>query len=73
LVVLATGIVPQTEGLPPGFARDEFHFLVPSDGNGGLYAAGCARQPGEVALTVQDATGAALKALQCAVRSSTHA
>jgi quinone-modifying oxidoreductase subunit QmoA len=73
LVVLATGIVPQTEGLPPNFALDELHFLCPPNGKTGFYAAGCARQPGEVSATVQDATGAALKALQCAVRSSAHA
>jgi quinone-modifying oxidoreductase subunit QmoA len=72
LVVLATGIVPQTEGLPPRFAVDEFRFLSPPNGKTGLYAAGCAHRPGEVSATVQDATGAALKALQCAVRSSTH-
>jgi quinone-modifying oxidoreductase subunit QmoA len=73
LVVLATGIVPQTEGLPPGFALDEFRFLSPPNGKTGLYAAGCAHRPGEVSATVQDATGAALKALQCAARSSHHA
>ena len=73
LVVLATGIVPQTGGLPPGFALDEFRFLSPPSGKTGLYAAGCARQPGEVSATVQDATGAALKAFQCAARSSPHA
>jgi len=72
LVVLATGIVPQTEGLPPGFALDEFRFLSPPNGKTGLFAAGCARTPGEVSATVQDATGAALKALQCAARSARH-
>ena len=72
LVVLATGIVPQTEELPPGFALDEFRFLSPPNGKAGLYAAGCARQPGEVSATVQDATGAALKALQCVARSARH-
>ncbi|MBM3747049.1 MAG: CoB--CoM heterodisulfide reductase iron-sulfur subunit A family protein [Acidobacteria bacterium] len=72
LVVLATGIVPQTEGLPPGFTLDEFRFLSPPNGKTGLYAAGCARRPGEVSATVQDATGAALKALQCVARSATH-
>jgi len=72
LVVLATGIVPQTDGLPASFARDEFRFLTNPEGQTGLYAAGCVRQPGEVPATVQDATGAALKALQCAVRSAAH-
>jgi len=72
LVVLATGIVPQTEGLPPGLALDEFRFVSSPNGRTGLYAAGCARQPGEVSATVQDATGAALRALQCAARSAAH-
>jgi quinone-modifying oxidoreductase subunit QmoA len=70
LVVLATGIVPQTDGLPPGFTFDEFRFIANGNGKTGLYAAGCVRRPEEVSATVQDATGAALKGLQCAVRSA---
>lgn len=73
LVVLATGIVPQTEGLPAALERDPYGFLAGPNGNGGLYAAGCARRPEDVYTTVQDATGAALKALQCANRSVSHA
>jgi quinone-modifying oxidoreductase subunit QmoA len=69
LLVLATGIVPRTEGLPEGFALDEFRFIANGNGKVGLYGAGCVRRPGEVSATVQDATGAALKALQCVVRS----
>lgn len=72
LLVLATGIVPQTEGLPEGFARDEFRFLTNPPGKTGLYGAGCARRPEEVSATVQDATGTALKAFQCVVRSAHH-
>lgn len=72
MVVLATGIVPNTEGLPEAFARDEFRFAVNPPGLKGLYAAGCVRRPEEVSATVQDATAAALKALQCAVRSARH-
>ncbi len=72
LVVLATGIVPQTDGLPEGFRRDEFGFLNVPNRNGGLLAAGCVRRPAEVSFSVQDATGAALKALQCANRSVSH-
>ncbi len=70
LVVLATGMVPETEGLPPGFVLDEFHFIANPNGKGGLYGAGCVRRPAEVSATVQDATGAALKGLQCVVRSA---
>lgn len=73
LVVLATGIVPNTDGLPAEFARDEFRFAVNPPGLKGLYAAGCVHRPEEVSATVQDATAAALKALQCAVRSARHA
>jgi len=71
LVVLATGMVPQTAGLPRGFSVDEFGFL--QNNTPGLYAAGCAKRPEEVAASVRDATGAALKAMQCAVRSARHA
>jgi quinone-modifying oxidoreductase subunit QmoA len=72
LVVLAAGIVPQTDGLPAGFVPDEFHFLNDGSERPGLYGAGCVRRPGEVSATLQDATGAALKAFQCAVRSAHH-
>jgi quinone-modifying oxidoreductase subunit QmoA len=71
LVVLATGIVPQTAGLPPAFAADEYGFLI--NNKAGLIPAGCVRRPEEVSASVQDATGAALKALQCAARSAQHA
>jgi quinone-modifying oxidoreductase subunit QmoA len=72
LVVLATGMVPQTKGLPVRLRRDDFGFLDVSDGRMGLYAAGCVRHPADVSTTVQDATGMALKALQCARRSECH-
>jgi quinone-modifying oxidoreductase subunit QmoA len=72
LVVLATGIVPETEGLPAALERDEFGFIAGPNGASGFYAAGCARRPEEVSATVQDATGAALKALQCVNRSVCH-
>lgn len=66
LVVLATGMVPQTGGLPAAFSRDECGFLIGANGRAGLNAAGCVHRPGEVSSVVRDATGAALKALQCA-------
>jgi quinone-modifying oxidoreductase subunit QmoA len=72
LVVLATGIVPQTEGLPSGFEPDEFQFINNGSEKPGLYSAGCVRRPGEVSSTLADATGAALKAFQCVVRSARH-
>jgi heterodisulfide reductase subunit A-like polyferredoxin len=73
LVVLATGIVPNTADLPPGFHLDEFRFAVNPPGLAGLYAAGCVHRPEEVSATVQEATGAALRAFQCVVRSAGHA
>jgi len=72
LLVLATGIVPQTDGLPAGFALDEFRFVARSNGRSGMVAAGCVARPEDVSATVQDATGAALKALQAVVRSAHH-
>jgi quinone-modifying oxidoreductase subunit QmoA len=72
MVVLASGIVPQTDGLPSGFIPDEYQFLNDGSEKPGLYGAGCARRPGEVSTALQDATGAALKAFQCAVRSARH-
>ena len=72
LVVLATGIVPQTEGLPKEFVLDEFRFVRAPENGKGFYVAGCAHRPEEVSATVQEATGAALKALQCVARISQH-
>jgi quinone-modifying oxidoreductase, subunit QmoA len=72
LLVLATGVVPQTEGLPQGFALDESRFIFNNPEKTGLYGAGCARRPEEVSASIQDATGAALKALQCVTRSARH-
>ena len=72
LLVLATGIVPNTDGLPPKFPLDEYRFVANPAGKKGLYAAGCVRRPEEVSVTVQDGTGAALKAFQCVARSANH-
>jgi len=72
MVVLATGMVPQSDGLPADFTRDEFGFLTVPDGRKGIYAAGCVRRPAEVAGVVQEAVAAALGALQCAARSVRH-
>jgi quinone-modifying oxidoreductase subunit QmoA len=65
MVVLATGIVPNTQGLPAGFCLDEFGFVT--NESKGLYGAGCASRPHEVAASIRDATGTALRALQCVV------
>lgn len=62
LVVLATGMVPATKNLPK-IDLDEAGFAIPKPG---IYSAGVAKKPMEVAASVQDATGAALKAIQTA-------
>jgi quinone-modifying oxidoreductase subunit QmoA len=65
LVVLATGMVPNTQDEPPPLesVRDDFGFLVP-DEEGGVIGAGNSVRPLEVAATVQDATGAVLRAIR---------
>jgi len=70
LVVLATGIVPQTHDLPAVFATDEFGFIT--NGQAGVYATGCVTRPTEVSAVIRDATGAALRALQVARRGANH-
>ena len=64
LAVLATGMVPNTveEKPPVDVSLDEFGFIVPNE-NDGVIGAGTVVRPFEVSATVQDATGAALRAL----------
>jgi quinone-modifying oxidoreductase subunit QmoA len=62
MVVLATGMVPSTEGLPM-IDLDEAGFAIPKPG---IYSTGVSKKPMDVASSVQDATGAALKAIQTA-------
>ena len=69
LVVLATGMVPRTASEKVPFdgplTYDEFGFLVPdTSGDGGIHAAGCVKRPSDVAASVQDATGASVKAIR---------
>lgn len=64
LAVLATGMQPNTmeEKVPgPGVMYDEFGFIVSDEG---IHGAGVSRRPMDVGTCLQDATGAALKALQ---------
>ena len=75
LVVLAVGIVPQSAGLPDsvtldGANLDEFGFAA--NGGSGVYAAGCLKRPAEVAVSIRDATGAALKAMQSVAGRANH-
>ena len=60
MVVLATGMVPSTEGLQM-IDLDEAGFAIPKPG---IYSAGVSKKPMDVASCVQDATGAAIKAIQ---------
>jgi len=64
LAVLATGMVPNTAAEPPPLdtALDEFGFIAPNAATG-IVGAGVAMRPVDVATAVQDATGAALKAI----------
>ena len=74
LVVLATGIVPVDAGvsieLSESLQRDEHGFMTSDQPLAGLLGAGCAKRPVDVASSVRDATGAALKALQSCVEQA---
>ena len=69
LAVLATGMVPNTSCEPPPLdtALDEYGFIAPNGGTG-IIGAGVAMRPVDVATAVQDATGAALKAMGAGAR-----
>jgi quinone-modifying oxidoreductase subunit QmoA len=66
LVVLATGMTPEAgaDALPFNLERDAYGFLAPDGHDAGFIAAGTAKGPTDVATAIQDATGAALKAIQ---------
>ncbi|MHB8919340.1 MAG: NAD(P)-binding protein [Desulfocucumaceae bacterium] len=65
MVVLATGMVPATATVkvPAEVSYDEDGFVDESL-QAGVCAAGCVKKPLDVAASVQDATAAALKAIQ---------
>jgi len=67
LVVLATGVVPNTADspIPLTLEYDEYGFLDGATDVEGVYAAGCATHPCDVSSTTKEATAAALKAIQC--------
>jgi len=64
MAVLATGMVPNTadEQPPLDTPLDEFGFIAPDTDNG-IIGTGVASRPVDVATTVQESTGAALKAI----------
>ena len=61
LVVLATGLVPNTP--PAELKKDDYGFLLWNQEEGN-YPAGCVSKPTEVSTTTQDGTAAALRAIQ---------
>ena len=66
LVVLATGMASSLDmnkpHMPIDFDKDGF--ALPRETAPGIFAAGCARGPVDVATSVQDATSATLSAIQ---------
>jgi quinone-modifying oxidoreductase subunit QmoA len=71
LCVLATGMEP-TIGevkLPSDITVNENGFVVPGKEQG-IFAVGCVKNPADVARSVQEATGATLKAIQTVGRKS---
>jgi quinone-modifying oxidoreductase subunit QmoA len=70
LAVLATGMVPNTldEAPPLDTLLDEFGFITP-DTSKGVIGAGTATRPLDVSASIQDATGAALRAINIGARS----
>jgi quinone-modifying oxidoreductase, subunit QmoA len=66
MVVLATGMVPAGIGetkVEGGVKLDEHGFIATEQPLGGMFAAGVAKRPVDVATSNRDATGVALKAL----------
>lgn len=65
MVVLATGMDPTSKYVPVELPRTPDGFVA--DTVPGIYGAGCVNRPLDVAGSVQDATAAALKAIQSVV------
>lgn len=66
LVVLATGMAPNTAELPVSSSMqlDAYGFIDGSTGVEGVYAAGCSKRPCDVSKAVKDAMAASIKAIQ---------
>lgn len=69
LAVLATGMESSLTGekLPDFVNLDENGFVAPHLQKPGIYSAGTAKVPADVSSSIQDSTGAALKAIQTVV------
>jgi len=74
LVVLASGMVPNlaTAKIAGPIALDADHFVTAGTGDG-IFAAGCAKGPFDVATSVQDATAAAALAIEAIQTAGTPA
>lgn len=70
MVVLATGVVPNTADarIPFDLTYDEYGFIDGATDVDGVYAAGCAKRPCDVSRATKDSTAAALKAIQRVTR-----
>jgi quinone-modifying oxidoreductase subunit QmoA len=70
MVVLATGMVPSTKNsrLPIDVTYTDDGFVIPASLKKGIYAVGTLKSPVDVARSVQDATGVAIKSIQSARR-----
>jgi quinone-modifying oxidoreductase subunit QmoA len=70
LVVLATGMVPNTADvkIPFELKVDEYGFVHGATDVDGVYATGCAGRPCDVSRTTKESTAVALKAVQCLKR-----
>ena len=70
LVVLATGMVPSSASgkVPADVSYDDNGFILPTQPTAGIIGAGCVKRPVDVSSSVQDATAAALKAIQATCR-----
>ena len=70
MVVLATGVVPNTADakIPFEVSYDAYGFMDGSTDVDGIYAAGCTHRPCDVSRSTKEATAAALKAVQCLSR-----
>lgn len=65
LVVLASGMASSLDDAKPAgdIPFDKDHFVLPDRAAPGIYVAGCARGPVDVATSVQDAVAGAMKAI----------
>jgi quinone-modifying oxidoreductase subunit QmoA len=72
MVVLATGMVPSTSAskIPVDVSYTPDGFVMPATLKKGVYAVGTLKGPVDVAKSVQDATGIALKGIQSARQSA---